>query len=282
MGDLEDPCDPSDSADSADTASSSGPSDPPSSDLDGYSNASSVGLENTQTWDFDDLIQEEISIAIQEAAQGDSWGTLGGFAQEQLNATLRPAVDYRGVLRQFRQSVLSVDRRLTRMKPSRRYGLAQMGSRYDFTTSLLFAVDVSGSMSHDDLQVGFSIVNRFFQYGVRSIDVVSFDTRVVAPPMTWRRAKERIEVTGRGGTSFQCLIDLIDGRSEFKSSPNYDGLIVFTDGQAPLPNPPKNRRIKILWLFHSEAAYQRSGEGLAKLGATAFVQPTRSRQRSSF
>ncbi|TWT89310.1 DUF2201 family putative metallopeptidase [Neorhodopirellula pilleata] len=271
--------DESDGAESSDQPNSSQTPGPRSADLESYADAGSVGLENTQAWDADDLAQEEISIAIQEASQGDRWGTLGGFAKEQLRATLRPPLDYRGVLRQFRQSVLSVDRRLTRMKPSRRYGFAQMGSRYDFTTSLLFAVDVSGSMSHEVLQMGFSIINRFFQYGVRSIDVVSFDTRVISPPMTLRRAIEHIEVTGRGGTNFQCIIDLIDGRGEYKPSTNYDGLIVFTDGQAPIPKSPTNRRVKILWLFHSEAVYDRSAEGLSKLGATAFVQPTRSSRR---
>lgn len=242
-------------------------------DLDSYADPDSVGLENTQSWDSDDLLQEELSIAIQEAAQGDGWGTLAGYAKEQLKATLKPPMDYRGVLRQFRQSVLSVDRRLTRMKPSRRYGFGQMGSRYDFTTSLLFAVDVSGSMSREDLELGFSVVNRFFQYGIRSMDVVHFDTRILEPPATFRRAKHNLEVTGRGGTDFQCLVDFIDGRSEWIPTSNYNGLIVFTDGLAPIPSPPKNRLTRILWLFHTEEAYRRSSDSLGKLGSAAFLRP---------
>jgi predicted metal-dependent peptidase len=247
----------------------------PSTGLESYADPASVGEQNTEAWDSDDLLQEEISVAIQEAAEGDGWGTLGGHAREQLKATLKPPLDYRGVLRQFRQSVLSVNRKLTRMKPSRRYGFDQMGSRYDFTTQLLFAVDVSGSMSREDLQLGFSVVNRFFQYGVRSVDVVWFDTEIIAPPVTFRRAKHDIEITGRGGTNFQCLMDLIDGQSQHARPSIYDGLIVFTDGQAPVPPTPSNRQTKILWLFHTQAAHERMGANLSKLGATAFLKPAK-------
>lgn len=75
------------------------------------------------------------------------------------------------------------------------------------------------------------------------------------------------------------MIDLVDRRGDFQPSTNYDGLIVYTDGQAPVPKPPQNHRLKILWLFHSEKAYQRSDESLVKLGATAFVQPMSTARR---
>jgi len=54
-------------------------------------------------------------------------------------------IDY-WVLRLFRRSVLSERRRLTHMKPSRRYDFLYFGSRYEFATRLLVAVDISGSM----------------------------------------------------------------------------------------------------------------------------------------
>lgn len=266
--------DPSDSNRGTDSTETSDQSGPPQSTLADYADQRAVGQQNTQSWDSDDLLKEEISVAIQEAAQGDGWGTLGGHAQERLKATLKPPLDYRGVIRQFRQSTLSVDRKLTRMKPSRRYGFDQMGSRYDFTTHLLFAVDVSGSMSREELQTGFSIVNRFFQYGIRSIDVLSFDTQITQPPTTLRHARSDIEISGRGGTDFQCLMNFLDGESKYKPSVAYDGMIVFTDGQAPEPKPTKNRRTRILWLFQSESAYQLTGPKLSRFGLTAFVRPS--------
>jgi len=241
---------------------------PASPEMDSYVDPTQVGTENAGDWDADDLFHDEIITAIGEAEKSGQWGTLPGTVRERLLATLRPPLDYRGVLRNFRQSVLSVDRRLTRMKPSRRYGFAQMGSRYDFSTRLLLAVDVSGSMSHRELREGFSVANQFFKYGIREIDVVWFDTKIHGEPISLRRARSSIEIKGRGGTDFRCVIDLIDEKR------NYDGAIIFTDGLAPKPRPPNNRRTKLMWLFSTQAAYNKMHRDLADLGRSAFIKPS--------
>jgi len=235
-------------------------------DLESYANPVQVGWENAADWDADDMLKDEIVAAIQEAAEGNHWGSIAGQARQRLLATLKPPLDYRSVLRSFRQNILSVQRRLTRMKPSRRYGFAQMGSRYDLTTKLLFAVDVSGSMTEREMRVGFSVANQFFKYGVESIDVVAFDTQIQGEPMTFRKAKQRIEITGRGGTDFGCVIDWIDQHND------YDGVVVFTDGQAPVPRMPRNRRTRILWLFQNQSAHASMSSGLRPLGRTAFLK----------
>lgn len=248
--------------------------EPAQSDLDSYSDPNRVGLENTNDWDNDDLQRDEINAAMREAAECDGWGTIGGSAKEQLLATLKPKLDYRAVLRHFRQSLLSVNRRLTRMKPNRRYGLQQMGSRYDFTTRLLFAVDVSGSMGSRDLQMGFSIVSRFFRYGIETIDVIWFDEEIRCEPMTLRRARSSFDVVGRGGTNFSPVVEYIDQHKD------YDGLIVFTDGYAPVPAKPNNHRTQILWLFKDEWTYEKMHQGLAPLGKSAFLQESNDRVTS--
>ncbi|MCS7471569.1 VWA-like domain-containing protein [Stieleria sp. ICT_E10.1] len=256
----------SETNDSDESDGRSNPADDAASTLDAYSDPDRVGMENTTQWDNDDLKRDEINAAVREAAESDGWGTVGGQAKEQLLATLHPKLDYRGVLRNFRQSVLSVRRRLTRMKPSRRYGFAQMGSRYDFTTKLLFAVDVSGSMGHRDLQLGFSVVSHFFRYGVESVDVIWFDEDIRCEPLTLRHARSAFEVSGRGGTNFGPVIDYIDRHRD------YDGLIIFTDGYAPVPPRPQNTRTRVLWLFKDEATHQQMHQGLRPLGRSAFLK----------
>lgn len=258
----------SDSAAAPDNSDASSQSEPArqTEPLPKYADAAEVGSENTSLWENDDLTRDEIQAAVREAAENEGWGTLGGSAKEQLLATLRPRLDYRAVLRQFRQSVLSVRRRLTRMKPSRRYGFGQMGSRYDFTTRLLFAVDVSGSMGNRDLRLGFSVVSRFFQYGIESVDVIWFDEAIRGGPLTLRRARSEFEVIGRGGTNFQPVLDYIDAHRD------YDGLIVFTDGYAAVPPQPKNRRTQVLWLFKDEATYQQMRGPLRDIGKAAFLK----------
>jgi predicted metal-dependent peptidase len=236
------------------------------SPLGAYADPWASGRENAEGWEPDDLRTDQINDRIRTAQETDSWGSIPGRWKERILASLRPKLNYRAVLRQFRASVLSVRRRLTRMKPNRRYGFQYMGSRYDFTTRLLFAVDVSGSMSGPDLALGFSVINRFFKYGVEGIDVIQFDTEIKGESVSLKRARRSVEVAGRGGTSFAPVIKFLDEHRE------YDGAIIFTDGCAPVPRTPKNRRTRLLWLFKSEETYRRQHEALRAIGRAAFLK----------
>src|SRR5262249_20588386 len=129
-----------------------------------------------------------------------------------------------------------------------------------------FAVDVSGSMSSQDLARGFSVVNRFFKYGIESIDVILFDTEIKGTPLTLKRARRTVEVTGRGGTSFAPVITFLDEHR------GYDGAILFTDGYAPVPTRPKNRHTRLFWLFTREETYQSQHEGLRPVGRAAYLK----------
>ncbi len=236
------------------------------SPLEQYADAESCGKENTQDWDRDELLGDRINEKISTAQDTNSWGTVAGKLREFILANLKPKLDYRTVLRQFRASILSVNRILTRMKPSRRYGFLYMGSRRDFTTRLLFAVDVSGSIGSEDLERGFSIINQFFKYGVESIDVIQFDTEIKGKPLSLKKARYTIKALGRGGTDFRPVMEYIDEQR------NYDGLIIFTDGYAPIPAKPKNRKTRIMWLFNNETNYQFMHQALKSIGKAAFLK----------
>lgn len=232
-----------------------------------YADPEISGVENSADWEPDDLLVERIDSVIREAHESGRWGSVAGGVRDQILATLRPSLDYRAVLRQFRTSIISTRRSLTRMRPNRRYGFDYLGSRREYTTRLLVAVDVSGSMSEEDLRRGFSMINRFFKYGIQQIDVIQFDAKIIDnQPMSLKRAKHAIEIRGRGGTCFSPVMSYID---EYR---DYDGLIIFTDGMAPTPDPPKNRRTKLLWIFIHEQDYRSNYPHLKHLGKGAFVR----------
>ncbi|MGK7925872.1 MAG: VWA-like domain-containing protein [Spirulina sp.] len=241
-------------------------SDRPPDLLSVYTDANLSGVENTDQWDRDELLSDRLDELVKMAQANDSWGSIGGKLREHILANLYPKLDYRAVLRKFRTSILSQQRRLTRMKPNRRYGFAYMGSRRDFTTRLLFAIDVSGSMGTKEAQQGFSVVNRFFNYGVPAIDVIQFDTEITTDVMTFRRARREIQLTGRGGTNFGPVLAYIEEHRD------YDGLIIYTDGYAPCPKPPQNRRTRILWFFVSEENYRSCYPKLQHLGQGAYLK----------
>ncbi|MEM7533643.1 MAG: VWA-like domain-containing protein [Chloroflexota bacterium] len=242
------------------------PAEQPKEPLDQYADAEANGRDNTQDWDVNELLNDRINDHIRVAHESNRWGSVAGRFKERVLASLRPKLDYRAVLRQFRTSVLSVQRTRTRMKPSRRYGFQYMGSRRDFTTKLLFAVDVSGSVTSKDLSRGFSVVNRFFKYGIESIDVIQFDTEIKGEPQSLKKAKHEVKVLGRGGTRFHPLIDYINENKE------YDGMIIFTDGFAPVPPKPTNRRTRILWLFNNQSNYEGMEKNLQHIGRSAYLK----------
>lgn len=231
-----------------------------------YADADTSGQLNTAEWDVDEFRVDEIDDKIRAAHASNTWGPMAGRCKEQILASLMPRLNYRAVLRQFRTSVRSIRRCLTRMKPNRRYGFVYMGSRYDFTTRLLVAVDVSGSMSQTDIAHGFGVINRFFAYGVPAIDVIQFDTKIQGSPLTLKRAQRQVIVSGRGGTNFTPVIDFLDAHRD------YDGAIIFTDGHAPIPRMPQNRRTRVLWLFNTEATYRAMRPALRAIGRAAFLR----------
>ena len=201
-------------------------------------------------WEEDELMRDRVEEVIGNISNGPGWGSLPGGMVARIKANMEVQLSYRRVMNLFKSSVLSVNRRLTRMRPSRRYGFEQMGSRYPYATCLLVAVDTSGSVDDRVLQRFLGIVNRLFKQGVERIDLVQFDAKVQGSPMSLLKAKSECVFTGRGGTDFQAPIDFCVEHKE------YDGLMILTDGIAPMPDMSKMGRRKVLWAINSKSNYQ--------------------------
>ena len=205
-----------------------------------------AAADASEMWDEDEEMSDKVNLQIQKAQKTNQWGSVSGTFQETITASMKIPMDYRRILSQFRSSIISQRRKLTRMKPNRRYGFAFMGSQFEPKTHLLVAVDDSGSISNEDLQHFFSIINRFFSYGVEFIQVIAFDTEI-KQEIALKKARKSIKVLGRGGTDFQCAIDY------YESHPEYQGMIIFTDGYADVPRIRKNKQT--LWILTGKAEY---------------------------
>ena len=115
--------------------------------------------------------------------------------------------------------------------------VAAMILQQPFLLQLMFP----GQYHQKSCRIFFSIINRFFKYGIEKHDVIQFDAEVKPEILTLKKAKKKVQITGRGGTNFQAVIDF------YESNPAYDGLILFTDGEAPCPKI--HRTLKKLWFF---------------------------------
>ena len=220
----------------------------------------------TALWEEDPFQARLITDIIHSTT---SWGSLPGDMIELIKKSTEGRIDYRNALRGFRASILSEKRRLTRMRPSRRFGFEQMGSRYDFITRILVAVDTSGSVGSEELGRYFNIITTFFKYGIQQVDVLMFDWDIQGDVMKLDEAKKRkqeFKVQGRGGTNFQAPVDYL------AKHPEYDGMVVITDGYAPVPDIPPLCKAKLLWIIDNEASYQRNGKALRKTGRVCLMQ----------
>lgn len=202
--------------------------------------------QKAELWQEDNLKSQEINDLIKSLS---NWGTIPGKVVEQIEASTKARIDYRQIVQGFRGSILSSRSRLTRMKPNRRTGFDQMGSARQFTTKLLVAVDVSGSITDTTLSNFYSVINKMFKYGIDEIDCVQFDCRL-GPVKNIRKASRSIEITGRGGTSFQPVFDYLRDHNK------YDGLVILTDGEAPHPTIDEHLHTEVLWVCESERSYE--------------------------
>lgn len=215
----------------------------------------------SELWEEDDLTVAMIDGVIESTRD---WGSLAGAFAEKLKASTRARINWRNVLSGFRASILSTQRKLTRMRPNRRTGFENMGSIRRFDTKLLVAVDVSGSISSNDLSYFYGVVNSAFRYGFTAVDVIQFDcgVRVV---QSLRKVMKDVAVIGRGGTSFQEPID-------FANENGYDGLVMLTDGYAPEPVIPDNMRTKIVWVCRDKRSYNDAHSWMEKSGRVCIME----------
>lgn len=216
----------------------------------------------SELWEENEEAQQQIKSNLEKAEIDQGWGGLGGEMQRSLKSECDFSFDYRRALTQFRQNIVSVNRTLTRMRPSRRYGFKAMGSRYERKANVLIAVDVSGSITDESFNhFTHAIKNFFFLKIIEKIDLIFFDVNLKnTTPITFQKKINIDEIKGRGGTNFQPVLDFFEEHSN-----EYSGLIIFTDGEGNIPNV-KNGNKNILWILDSRLAYEKHHQWINNLG----------------
>ncbi len=214
-----------------------------------------------ELWDEDAMMACQINNVIESTRD---WGSMPGNLQQVLKASLKAKIDWRKILSGFRASILSSERKLTRMRPNRRTGFANMGGIRRFNTKLLVAVDVSGSVSDKSVSDFYGVVNSAFRYGFESVDVLQFDHGVHSVVSLTKAVKD-FKVCGRGGTSFQEPVD-------YAHENGYEGLVILTDGYAPAPMIPDGMKAKILWVCVDRESYDEHKDWMSKSGRVCTMQ----------
>lgn len=246
----------------------------PLNNFDGGCSSTEDAYERSQFWKEDDYRNVEINNIIDKIDSSRSWGTVPGNVIDVIKKSLEPKFNYKALFQQFRSTVVSSDYDKTRMKPSRRFGYEAMGSKRKNTTSLLVAVDTSGSISDDELELALGFIQGFFKYAVNKLDIVQFDTQIYPDSLiTIDKRPKQWKVHGRGGTDFDPVFDFVQN----KSKSHYDGVLIVTDGYASVPESKylksNYKHTRYLWVLNNEQNWKhfKDNTGFAKFGKCTYV-----------
>mgnify|MGYP003108636195 CR=1 FL=1 len=215
------------------------------------------------TWEeFEDLteaeqklVEKQVQHQMKETAEqtekrrGNIPGELADLIS-RLRHIEPPKFDWKGYLRRFvGNSSVSYTKKLRR-KYNKRY-VENPGLKIKFKNNILVGVDTSGSVSNDELKEFMNELVHMHKTG-HKITVAQCDTQLNSveefnPRKDW-------EIKGRGGTSFQPVIDHFNERKG-----KYTALIYLTDGEAYSPeNCPHNT----LWVHSSRCNINEDLPGL--------------------
>ena len=194
---------------------------------------------NTIEWGEDELFDANIKNMVNEKiGSSKNWGKYTGNNMSEIIASNTPKISTKEILKRFNRSVQSSQVYPSRMKINRRYGLLVPGYRKEYKTKILFAIDVSGSMSEDDISNGLVLVNCSCKNS--ELTFMTFDWGITCIEKKLNKAKKTFKIAGRGGTNFQPVID-------YANNNKFDGVIIYTDGYAS--EPSKLKKGKLLWLL---------------------------------
>lgn len=172
-------------------------------------------------------------------------GTIPGFFTDMVNLIIKartPVIDWKKQLKMFLSSSNVTKIKTTVKKVSKRFGTTP-GIKIQRKTKIMVAVDTSGSVSIEDFEEFFSELKNIHKAN-KDILIVECDAAV--GNVYNYNGKTPTKLSGRGGTSFQPVVDYINGG---KYRP--DCLIYFTDGYC---TPPQSLHVPTVWVLCSKGA----------------------------
>jgi predicted metal-dependent peptidase len=181
------------------------------------------------------ILEDKIQKTIEATKQ--SAGSLPSEIEDLIKNMKKPRVNWQRELRIFVGDKLRADKKTTRSKRNRRYGITFAGHKRDYKAKLLTVIDTSGSMSNQHIQTCLNEV-----YGIYNttpnleLDIVECDAKI--QHVFTYKGEDTFKVKGRGGTEFQPALD-------YAKNNKYDGIIFLTDGG--YFSKPKNVGLPVIW-----------------------------------
>jgi hypothetical protein len=186
-----------------------------------FDNSEANGRTKSEKWGENDSLDDKIQeITEHIAADSSRWGNVSGMLKQMILEANAPRFDPTTVVKHFKQEIQSEQMESTRSRRNRRTPYLP-GWRHKMKSSILFAIDCSGSMSDDDVALGEAFVNKFIKHAQVSY---CFWDGVCGDITDLKRKEKNFELVGRGCTNPQCVLDKLE-----EEGLDYGGIIFFTD-----------------------------------------------------
>ena len=198
--------------------------------------------KSVEQWGENEMLDTKVRNKILREMQTGGWGRMPGYMKDRIKKYNELQYDPRAIFAKFTRSVFSTVCSFTRMKPPRRAGQRYIGiipgKRHEQQAKVLIAFDSSGSMNDEDLAKGLGFMEcslRHAEVWYAWWDCSCTDFEKVRFP------KPAYDLSGRGGTNPQCVIDKINETKE-----DFDGVILFTDCEFNWERPKTKLNICIV------------------------------------
>ncbi|MDB4671330.1 VWA-like domain-containing protein [Pirellulaceae bacterium] len=199
---------------------------------------------------------EDLLIRARQRTPIKDWGTIPGPIGDLINMILeqrKPQVDWKRQLRLFGASSRRTRVVHTIRRVSKRYG-TRPGIKIKRFQKLLVAIDTSGSIDTDALELFFSEVRGMWRNGAE-VMVVECDCDVQR--IYSYRGNTPDVISGGGGTDFDPVFQYAKSNRNLQ----FDGIIYLTDGYAETPTVRPTCRV--LWVITPDGTKENIAYGPA-------------------
>ena len=171
----------------------------------------------------------------------NSWGKLP-FDElvdvlEDIIKDEKPKIPWQKVIRNFHTSCFSDEIYFTNKRVSKRYG-CRPGLKIKEQCRILIGIDTSGSILIEHIKMFLNELPHINKES-NTFDIVECDCQI---QRIYKYKQLDAKVKGRGGTDLKPVLDYCEKEK-------YDGLIYFTDFEAPLIT--KTYKFPILWIINN-------------------------------
>lgn len=207
----------------------------------------------------------KIEGILKEIEKAGGFGKLPGNLQQQIEISRQPPrINPKQLVKNFVQNVLGSSRTTTWKRQNRRFDNDEFpGHKREYIPSIVYAVDVSGSMSDQDVEEGVRIANAILDLGCELL-LWQFDTEIKEERLTMRDRKKikTFFVQGRGGTDFNDVF-----RKFRETRCRASGIVFFTDGSAgDITENVTAKTIAVITADGTKSVFQNKGIKTIQIG----------------